>query len=229
MFSRSGMRQGPGGGGLTGPVPRDLWILLGIVFFTFSLQFFETTAWISNHLRLTPEVWQRGFLWQIVTFEFIGTGAPDLWFMIGLLILFMFGRDLIVRLGAKEFWKFLILASGCGGLIAVVVQLLIGAFAVLICSLTGCSHTDVEEGTALLPKTSAQGRPNILIVVSDDLGYADVGSYGNAVVQTPNIDRLAKEGLQFNHAFVPASMCSPSRAALYTGLYPHRNGMSFSS
>ena len=128
MYSRSGMRQGAGGGGLTGPVPRDIWILLGILFATFSLQFFETTAWIPNHLRLTPEVWQKGFLWQLVTFEFIGTGGPDLWFMIGLLILFMFSRDLIVRLGAKEFWKFLILASSFSGLIAVAVQLAIGGF-----------------------------------------------------------------------------------------------------
>lgn len=130
MYSRSGMRQGPGGGGLTGPVPRDIWILLGIVFATFSLQFFETTAWISNHLRLTPEVWQRGFLWQLVTYEFVGTGEPDLWFMIGLLILFMFSRDLMVRVGAREFWKFLILASGCAALIAVSVQLLMVAVGV---------------------------------------------------------------------------------------------------
>ena len=129
MYSRSGMRQGSGGGGLTGPVPRDLWILLGIVFVTFSLQFFKTTAWIPNHLRLTPEVWQRGFLWQLVTFEFVGTGRePDLWFLLSLLILFMFGRDLIVRLGAKDFWKFLVLASAFAGVIAVAVQLLIVAF-----------------------------------------------------------------------------------------------------
>lgn len=129
MYNRSGMRQGPSGGGLTGPVPRDLWVLLGIIFATFSLQFFETTAGMINHLRLTPEVWQRGFLWQFVTFEFIGTGrAPDLWFLVSLLILFMFGRDLIVRLGTREFWKFLILASAFAAVIAVSVQLLIVAF-----------------------------------------------------------------------------------------------------
>jgi hypothetical protein len=109
-------------------VPRDLWILLGIVFVTFSLRFFETTAWIPNHLQLTPEVWQRGFLWQLVTFEFVGTGGADFWFLLSLLILFMFGRDLIFRLGTKQFWKFLILASGCAALIAVFVQILIGAF-----------------------------------------------------------------------------------------------------
>lgn len=97
---------------------------------------------------------------------------------------------------------------------------------ILICVLTGCGKTDVEPGKPLLPQSSAKNRPNILLVVSDDLGYMDVGAYGNSVVQTPNIDRLASEGVQFNRAFVPASMCSPSRAALYTGLYPHRNGMS---
>ena len=128
MYSRSGMRQGSGGGGLTGPVPRDIWILLGIIFATFSLQTFETTARLISQLRLTPQFWQNGFLWQVLTFEFIGTGRPDLWFMIGLLILFMFSRDLILRLGSKHFWQFIVLASGFAGLIAVAVQILIGVF-----------------------------------------------------------------------------------------------------
>ena len=79
--------------------------------------------------RVLQVGWQRGFLWQLVTFEFVGTGRePDLWFLVSLLILFMFGRDLIVRLGAKDFWRFLVLASAFAGVIAVAVQLLIVAF-----------------------------------------------------------------------------------------------------
>lgn len=97
--------------------------------------------------------------------------------------------------------------------------------ALSIC-LSACSGiTNVEPGDPLLPTSTAENKPNIVLIVADDLGYHDVGSYGNTVINTPNIDRLAREGMSFDNAFVPASMCSPSRAALYTGMYPHKNGM----
>ena len=95
--------------------------------------------------------------------------------------------------------------------------------------LAGCGRTDVEPGQPLLPVTGVYGdveRPNIVLIIADDLGYGDVGAYGNTEIHTPNIDRLAVEGVLFTSAHVPASTCSPSRAALYTGLYPHRNGLS---
>ena len=69
-----------------------------------------------------------------------------------------------------------------------------------------------------------KGKPNIVLFLADDQGIDDVGCYGNNIIRTPNIDRLAEEGLRFNLAFTPTAMCSPSRSALYTGLYPHRNG-----
>ena len=118
---------GGGGGigfGLTGPVPRDLWILLGVIFATFSMQFFSALAWLPNLLRLTPAVWQNGFIWQIVTYPFIGFGAPNFWFLLELLILFMFGRDVLYRLGRKGFWRLLIVTSAVAGLVAVAVSLL---------------------------------------------------------------------------------------------------------
>ena len=71
---------------------------------------------------------------------------------------------------------------------------------------------------------SRNSKPNIVLFLADDQSIDDVGCYGNNVIRTPNIDRLAKEGLKFNLAFTPTAMCSPSRSALYTGLYPHRNG-----
>jgi len=98
--------------------------------------------------------------------------------------------------------------------------------AILCGLLLSCGQSDVEEGQALYPAESAVDRPNFLIIIADDLGYNEVGSHNNPVVKTPNINRLSEQGLSFNRAFVPASMCSPSRATLYTGLYPHRNGMS---
>lgn len=115
-----------GGFGLTGPVPRDLWILLGIIFATFSLRFFATTADLIALLRLSPAVWQRGFVWQMVTYPFAGTGQPGIWFVIELLILFMFGRDVFYRLGARPFWRLLVTAAGIAGAAAVLVQLAIG-------------------------------------------------------------------------------------------------------
>lgn len=67
-------------------------------------------------------------------------------------------------------------------------------------------------------------KPNIVLFLADDQSIDDVGCYGNNVIRTPNIDRLAEQGLRLNLAFTPTAMCSPSRSALYTGLYPHRNG-----
>jgi arylsulfatase len=77
-----------------------------------------------------------------------------------------------------------------------------------------------------LPSASTQGapkRPNILIVLADDLGYSDVGCYGSEIA-TPSIDRLAEGGLRFSQ-FYNAARCCPSRASLLTGLYPHQVGV----
>jgi arylsulfatase A-like enzyme len=66
-------------------------------------------------------------------------------------------------------------------------------------------------------------RPNILIILADDLGYTDTGCYGATKVKTPNIDRLAAEGMRFTDAHSPGAVCSPSRYSLVTGEYPFRN------
>ena len=106
------MRAGGGGGiGLTGPVPRDIWLLLGVVFGTFALQFLPAAAWLPAALRLTPEIWRHGFLWQVVTYAFVGIGTPGLWFVLELIILLMFGRDVYQRLGRRGFWELLIKAA----------------------------------------------------------------------------------------------------------------------
>ncbi len=73
-----------------------------------------------------------------------------------------------------------------------------------------------------LPQVNAQTRPNVVIILADDIGYGDVSCYGATAVKTPNIDRLAKEGLRFTDAHAPAATCTPSRYAMLTGEYAWR-------
>ena len=69
------------------------------------------------------------------------------------------------------------------------------------------------------------GTPNLVIFYADDLGYGDLGSYGHPIVKTPNIDTLAKQGIQYSQYYAPAPLCSPSRAAMLTGRTPYRTGV----
>ena len=68
-------------------------------------------------------------------------------------------------------------------------------------------------------------RPNIVFVLADDLGWSELGCYGNTFHETPNLDRMAKEGMRFTQAYAAAPVCSPYRAALLTGYYPARLGI----
>ncbi|WP_168442073.1 sulfatase family protein [Pontiella desulfatans] len=74
------------------------------------------------------------------------------------------------------------------------------------------------------PLRQAQDRPNIVLVMADDMGWGDVGYHGYDDVMTPNIDRIAKEGVQFTQGYVTASVCGPSRAGLLTGVYQQKFG-----
>lgn len=67
-------------------------------------------------------------------------------------------------------------------------------------------------------------RPNFVIFVADDMAWDDCGAYGNAAIRTPNIDRLAAEGMRFDRAYLTCSSCSPSRCSILTGRYPHSTG-----
>jgi arylsulfatase A-like enzyme len=70
-------------------------------------------------------------------------------------------------------------------------------------------------------------RPNIIVILADDLGYGDLGCYGHRSFETPRIDRMAAEGVRFTDFYVPTPYCAPTRAALLTGRYPFRSGMVF--
>jgi arylsulfatase A-like enzyme len=80
----------------------------------------------------------------------------------------------------------------------------------------------VSQGAIGLTPNAAE-RPNILLIVSEDNG-PELGCYGDPFAQTPVLDKLAERGVRFENAFVPYSVCSPSRACFLTGLYPHQNG-----
>jgi arylsulfatase A len=72
---------------------------------------------------------------------------------------------------------------------------------------------------------AAADRPNFVILFADDLGYGDLGCFGHPTIRTPNLDRMANEGVKLTSFYVAASVCTPSRVALLTGRYPMRSGL----
>lgn len=78
---------------------------------------------------------------------------------------------------------------------------------------------------AFLPPIAAAEKPNFVFILADDLGYADLGCYGSAFHETPNIDRLASEGRRFTQAYSAGAVCSPTRSSIMTGKYPVRTGI----
>ena len=79
-------------------------------------------------------------------------------------------------------------------------------------SLVGAAETDSQK-------------PNIVVIVTDDMGYGDLGCQGHPRIKTPSLDRMAREGVRFTSFYSGAPICSPSRAALFTGRHPYRVGI----
>lgn len=77
----------------------------------------------------------------------------------------------------------------------------------------------------LKPSLSAAEKPNVILILADDLGYADLGCFGSKTIRTPHLDTLAAEGTKFTSFYVTQAVCSASRAALMTGSYPNRVSM----
>src|SRR3954470_17055692 len=91
----------------------------------------------------------------------------------------------------------------------------------------GCNDDESQRMTTPSPptetETPAPQRPNILIVLADDMGFSDLGCFGSEI-RTPNLDALARSGVRFTQ-FYNTARCCPSRASLLTGLYPHQAGV----
>ena len=90
--------------------------------------------------------------------------------------------------------------------------------------------TQVIVSQAKVPSNGSMDSPNILFVFSDDHAWQSIGAYGGRlkeVAHTPNIDKLASEGMLFRKCFVANALCGPSRAAVLTGKYGHRNGVTW--
>lgn len=76
----------------------------------------------------------------------------------------------------------------------------------------------------LVPFVGAEDRPNFIFFITDDVGWNDLGCYGNKVIKTPNLDAMAERGMRFTNAYLTISSCSPSRCSIITGRYPHNTG-----
>src|SRR6478736_4839428 len=76
--------------------------------------------------------------------------------------------------------------------------------------------------TFFIIASKGQECPNLIFIFIDDMGYSDLGCFGNKEMQTPNIDRIAKEGIRFTNYYDNSPICSPSRVAAITGSYPSR-------
>ncbi|MEE8169015.1 MAG: sulfatase-like hydrolase/transferase, partial [Phycisphaerae bacterium] len=83
----------------------------------------------------------------------------------------------------------------------------------------------VTAGSVSSAACAPPARPNIILIVCDDLSPGILGFEGNRFIETPNIDRLAREGVFFSRAYVPLPQCAPSRAAILTGQFPHQVGV----
>jgi arylsulfatase A-like enzyme len=99
--------------------------------------------------------------------------------------------------------------------------------AAIVLIASGCAAPspgdDPQKAAAIAAK------PNVVVILADDLGYADVSAYGGTRIATPNIDRIAKSGVIFTDGYAAAPVCSPSRAGLNTGRHPDRFGFEFNN
>ena len=92
------------------------------------------------------------------------------------------------------------------------------------CALLAAGFLVAGMASTLTAQTTAGRTPNFIFIFADNLGFGDLGCYGS-IIRTPNVDRVAAEGMRFRHAYSANPICSPARAAFLTGRYPPRAGI----
>lgn len=92
----------------------------------------------------------------------------------------------------------------------------------LLRAFAGCLALAAAGQASVLAAEPAASRPNIVLIIADDLGYGDLGSYGATRISTPNLDRLATRGVRFTNGYAPSSTCTPTRYSMFTGEYAWR-------
>ncbi len=97
-------------------------------------------------------------------------------------------------------------------------------FSLTLCFSCVIGFLNVNHAIADEAKNDVGKSPNIVLIIADDMNWDDCGAYGHPAIRTPNIDRLANEGLRFKHAWLTTNSCSPSRSSILTGKYPHNTG-----
>ena len=85
--------------------------------------------------------------------------------------------------------------------------------------------SETVQSQDVAPSNRAEQPPNVVLILADDLGYSDVGCLGAQGFKTPNLDRMAREGVRLSSFYVAQPVCTASRAALLTGSYPNRVGL----
>lgn len=104
-------------------------------------------------------------------------------------------------------------------------MLLLGTSLLVACvSSEGGAHSEDDEAPVVIQASTAVSKPNVIVILTDDQGYADVGFNGSTEIPTPHIDRIANEGVRFDQGYVSFPVCGPSRAGLLTGRYQSRFG-----
>lgn len=111
---------------------------------------------------------------------------------------------------------------GIGRRAALATGLAAGAAAATTLSAQPAQADTTEHDFRADPHRPLPARPNVLVILADDLGWADLSSYGSPNIRTPNLDSLARQGVRFTDGYSSAAVCSPTRFALYTGRYPGR-------
>jgi len=107
------------------------------------------------------------------------------------------------------------------GPVALVAEIVMAPSCTRRCFLAAATSAAASLALSRLPTASAAParKPNILYIMADDLGYGDLGSYGQKVIQTPNLDKLASQGTRFTQCYTGSTVCAPSRSVLMTGLH----------